>query len=549
MKKFKSLAAIITGVIVSASLFSGCSNDESTLLLALKKNGTITSAQSATTLSANINAVNQTAAEKKDAKEFIETINGSSISINSDFVKKDSSLQSKTDVSLKSDLSNGSLATVWMDNSVTNGKAYEKSIYKLSDMIKYSADMPEKFAKKTYMTVDTNDIAKLASEVNEKENAPIQQFTENTRKKLIKFVQDYIQNYNPGVTAITYKGEQDGLKNYELKIDNTQLKSILLYSATKLGKDTETADLLKGIVKDYVALEGLSSKETKKEIDEANADIDNALKYLSNSDGKLGTAIDKIALLGPKGIDINFYVNNEGYLTKTNGTVEIVLDMKKLTSDLKAESGAVDDATIPSYTGQYTVDLNFSNELTNINQSSVAVTLPALTKSNSYSLTEYNKYTQEQQRLEAAKTIANRAIKSKNKGVINSAILTVKALPNSTEKTKLLNKLNAALYSVNKTDASKLVKKAKKSLAIADYEKATAAINKLTKADKTKLSKDLKKVKTKVYTKSVVSAQKAINSVKKHNTKANISAAKKAISKVKGKANRDYLTKQLNKSK
>lgn len=143
------------------------------------------------------------------------------------------------------------------------------------------------------------------------------------------------------------------------------------------------------------------------------------------------------------------------------------------------------------------------------------------------------------------------AVKSNNVDVINDAKESIIYLPEGKDKTSMLSQLNNASKKIDSalTNTKSLVKKAKSSLVISDYQNAYNAINQLPTSMRKPLLSDLTSVSKKVYTSDVNNAIKAIDVAKKKYTNANVKAAQTAISKVKNKVNAKQLQQLLNNAK
>jgi hypothetical protein len=158
---------------------------------------------------------------------------------------------------------------------------------------------------------------------------------------------------------------------YEIKLNDSSFKQLLKYTVDNFASNTDAVNLIKGYIEEVASVGGAAdAAELNKVLDELPAALSNA-----------SAAIDKlqdVTLIGPKGIDIKYAVNNDGYIINEAANCEFVIDIPAL-SKLAAGSASSEQ----TLTGIYTVDLATTTEINKINQL-VTINMPLLDASNSF---------------------------------------------------------------------------------------------------------------------------------------------------------------------
>jgi LPXTG-motif cell wall-anchored protein len=126
------------------------------------------------------------------------------------------------------------------------------------------------------------------------------------------------------------------------------------------------------------------------EINSTKVDMDQMFTTLKSQEflDEFNQIMDKLKdvnILGDKGIDITYTVDENGYVISTKGVIELVADMAKIEKAFGESANVTETEVIP--TGIYTVGIYFEENNSNINEE-VDIVLPTLTSENSFTMEE-----------------------------------------------------------------------------------------------------------------------------------------------------------------
>lgn len=382
MRKLKILTVLGIALTMSASLFTGCSTNGLALVNAFQKSQTITSERTYSNISINISAANMSQQEKDSLDSVIHLINKSKISAVSNTKnsadKKTSNAQADVNVQLGGLPVNVSL---WANEDLTGTTPVTNVIVKVPEIA--ASSLPTQFQGKDYMVMNSADINSTSGST-QVDYAKAAAFNQEFQTKLTAFMSKYIDQFNPAGNYIgkTTSSYYDGSKNqnesiYELSLNDASFKSLLHYTLTNLSSNTDAVNL----IKDY--LTGMSSIYGITDTISLDAITNNIPQELTALNNQL-SSIDNLKILGDKGIKIRYIVNADGYIVKEQGTAQFVIDMPAIS---KLAGGTAAASTLSSYTGIYTITLNFDSDITNIN-GNVFIASPKVDSTNSFNYTD-----------------------------------------------------------------------------------------------------------------------------------------------------------------
>lgn len=383
MKKLRILTVLGIALTMSASLFTGCSTDGLALVNAFQKSQTITSERTYSNVSINISAANMSQQEKDSLASVIHLINKSKISavsnIKNSADKKTSNVQEDINVQL------GGLpvkVSLWANEDLTGTTPVTNAIVKVPEIA--ASSLPAEFQGKDYMVLNSADI-NSASGSTQVDYTKAAAFNQQFQTKLIAFMNKYIDQFNPAGNYITKAGtssyyEDNKVKQqsiYEINLNDASFKSLLHYTLTNLSSNTDAVNLVKDYVTGMAPIYGITDTAS---IDALTSSIPQELTALN----KELSSIDNLKILGDKGIKIRYIVNSEGYIVKEQGSAQFVIDMPAIS---KLAGGTAAAGTLSSFTGIYTITLNFDTDTTNIN-GNVFIASPKVDSTNSFNYTD-----------------------------------------------------------------------------------------------------------------------------------------------------------------
>ncbi|MDF2882313.1 MAG: hypothetical protein K0R54_2870 [Clostridiaceae bacterium] len=382
--RLKKLTALISGVLVSTMIFSGCSTEGTALYNAFAKTQTINSMETTTTVKLNIAGTNLSDQEKQMMQTLTPMLNDSTIAMTT----KTSQNSAKTVAKAQSDVTMqfGGMSMnmgVWVNTDLTGDKPQLNEIVKLPAIL--TSSLPNELKGKQYMVMDFDSLSN-ASGASQLDYSKLINFSKDFQTKLADFMTKYSQQYNPdlnivsnlGNKSITQDGATQSVNVYEVKLTDASFKALLKYTLTNFATNTDAVNLLEEYIKAVSSVGGSSNDaELQKVLDELPA-------LLTNS----STVVDRlqnVKLLGDKGITIDYSVNSDGYIINESLNGEFVIDMPGL-NKLAAASGT-QDATMQSLTGIYTIGITSNSETNKINQA-VTINMPAVNSTNSFNYSD-----------------------------------------------------------------------------------------------------------------------------------------------------------------
>lgn len=270
--------------------------------------------------------------------------------------------------------------SLWANEDLTGTTPVTNVIVKVPEIA--ASSLPTQFQGKDYMVMNSADI-NSASGITQVDYTKVAAFNQEFQTKLIAFMNKYIDQFKPAGNYITKAGSSyyDGSKNqnediYELSLNDASFKSLLHYTLTNLSSNTDAVNLIKDYVTGMSSIYGITDTAS---IDALTSSIPQELTALNSE----LSSIDNLKILGDKGIKIRYIVNADGYIVKEQGTAQFVIDMPAIS---KLAGSTASANALSSYTGIYTITLNFDSDITNIN-GNVFIVSPKVDSTNSFNYT------------------------------------------------------------------------------------------------------------------------------------------------------------------
>lgn len=421
MKKIRGVLSLVISAVLIIALFTGCTatSEEKALFEALRKTNTIERVQTKTNMKMFLSATDMTPQEKQEIGMILGVLNGSELFIDTKLIQNKEKTSAKTQSTVTMSIAGMKMdAGVWADISMTGDKPAVKEIIMLPQML--MTTMPTQFQNKKYFVVDSNEIANMSDKEQPKFKIDYLKFMNAAKQfdeKSRKFITNYMEQYNPDVKIVTDLGTKqiamsDGSNVnahiYQVKINDEDAKKLLAYSVKNFS-NSKDAQVFLNDYKEYIlnVIDSFDVPEnektkSKEDIKKSFDILVKELTQLEKHTEGLTEYLKKIKILGNKGIDIKYYVSDDGYIVKQEGNVEFVLDMKMISNlgetaqqSNKNTAGISGNNNIPLQ-GTYTLGLDFVKENLNINKDTVVVDMPVLNKDNAVSFVEFMKLISEE---------------------------------------------------------------------------------------------------------------------------------------------------------
>jgi len=388
--KSKKMLALSIGLIMTTSLFTGCSTDGLALMNAYSKSQTINSRQTQTDISLKVSGSNMSKQEEQMMGTMLPMINGSKISV----LTKTNQNEDKTISKMQSDinLQLGQSAdpinmSVWADVNVAGDQPVINEVYKVPKLL--SAQLPTDLQGKDYMVMNLANMTNTPA-TPQIDYKKLMAFSKEFQPKLADFIVKYAKQFNPTTKYITYIGSQSFLQDnemqssntYELKLNDKSFKDLMHYSLNNLAQSTDAMNFIQEYMTSIMSVYDMTNvdKSSRDEITKAFDNIATQLPQNLISINKSLESIDNLKILGDKGITIRYTVNKAGYIINEKGNAEFVVDLPSIIK-LSAATGVSNNPSNP--TGIYTIGMDFNTDVTNINKD-IDIVLPKLNSSNSF---------------------------------------------------------------------------------------------------------------------------------------------------------------------
>ncbi|MBU3098044.1 MULTISPECIES: hypothetical protein [Clostridium] len=321
--------------------------------------------------------------DKEDFEMISDMLNNLQVSFNAKTTGNSDGTISKQYVEISANVGGSPYAgELWSDINLTGKTPIVKEIVKSPQLFEMMVP-PENVNK--YMLIDLNEMNKTPGMLSELGNLDFgKMISENKELQglIITLFQKYSAKLGDNYNFISKDGNV-----YRVKIDDTQFKNLIREVVNLTAENEEVQNL----IRDLIVTEMKNTGSSAVEINSMKADMDNMFNTLESQGflDEFNQIMDKlkdVKILGDKGIDITYTINENGYVIGTKGNIELVLDMAKIdkvfTESVSGDAADVATEIIP--TGTYTVGVHYEVNNNNIN-GKVNVIIPILTSANSFS--------------------------------------------------------------------------------------------------------------------------------------------------------------------
>lgn len=389
MRKIVKLVAVMTAMALMSLMFVGCSVDEINLLNAMLKAQSITSMETQTAITLNMDITGLPEDQQLLADIVMEQMNGATLDIYQKIKQNKDRTVSRSQVDLNLDM--GSLTTsmsMWNDINLNAKKPYIKQILRLPNLVTMS--LPEELRGKQYMVNDMLDMQSMPV-TNEFDMKKLMSVSADMQKKLMDFILEYAKEFNPGFEVVRKTGTKsiDGKECtvYQLKMDDKAFKAFLQSAVTDLLKNQKTPELIKDLI---LALDGVVSESPaleSEELDTAMEELKAMLPEISESFTQFMDVFKDVKIIGDEGIVLDYAVNPDGYIVSESGTIDLEIDLEAVVKALETLTGQPLPEDAEGLTGVLHMSIDIDHKIFNINKNK-AVTLPKVTKANSFNMSE-----------------------------------------------------------------------------------------------------------------------------------------------------------------
>lgn len=385
MKNIKKMVLIAVGIMLIGML-TGCNAtaEGKALYDAFVKTQTIKSSQNDMEFSLKLDAAGLSEQAQLSFEQMKAVLNGAKLSMSMKQIVN-SNMESKAEASTSMSMGGMSMnMSVWVDMDLNNSEPRFVEIIKLPAVM--TATDPT-MAGKEYLVMNMGEMMKSTE-------ADIMKFTADIQEKANVFLAAYLKQYDPGFKYITDAGTKsivtpEGTVKahlYQIKLDDKSAKKLIRYTVNNLAENKDAMDFAVEYIRFIQKLtESVASSTSSRS---SNIDLDTMISELETKKPELLAVfnsymdkIEDIKLIGDKGINFEYAIDENGFIVSQSGSMDFVIDMAKL------KSIGTDNA---ESSGVYYATIDFSMLTYNINKE-MTIDMPVLTPENSIDYEEIMK--------------------------------------------------------------------------------------------------------------------------------------------------------------
>ncbi len=391
MKRYKFLAIVLSLVLIVTTGLTGCNTtDKLELLEALEKSGKMTSWESEGQARYTNVTFDTNIEDLMLLQFFIPLLDNLSFETNSKVNQNSQGTKAVMQIDTKvvsPDIGNEEQTTLWSSYDMDQQPPINRQIMRLPETLTVS--LPDDLAGKEYFVMDEKDFP-VEDQMTPEQYAEMAQSMNDFQSNLIELLKEHALHIDPNFVVINQLEDKvvngEKLSVYQLKIDNKSLKTILKYTLSELSENEAAKDVMKELI---IAL------STAAEGTEASVDLDMALDTLTNGDDSLKeeldrvmTALEDVTMLGSRGIEINFLINEDGYIVNQNGVLDFYMDSQEVEDAFEklAKETGYEGEEIYKFT--FGMAMEFNTDIKNINQE-VKIDFPVITEENSFDINDF----------------------------------------------------------------------------------------------------------------------------------------------------------------
>ncbi|MDR7857576.1 hypothetical protein [Tissierella sp.] len=368
--------SIIALILVIAMSLTACVNDEQKLFNAFSKMQDISSMDSSSEISFNLNAEGFPEDQQANIEQVMALINMSKLTLKQRMVQNEDKTVAKAKVDMNLNVQGliNEDISIWVDTDMSGDSPEIFEVIKIPAML-MGFITPD--PAKEYLVYDMSELMNSTSEeINFNE---LMEWSKELQPKMEEYFKDMVEKFKPGFEIVKEKEKRivDGknLTIYELTIDDAELKDLIRYTGNYFMDDEDTMEFIKEYMDVVINMVNLPEEEKAAAIEEINAELEKIEKEMPNIKAKFNTFMDTykdVTILGEKGIVIEFGINEKGYITHEAGTIDFRIDIGQIAKLLGEEAKGV-----------LNLEINYKSRAYNINNKVIRVELPKVDENNS----------------------------------------------------------------------------------------------------------------------------------------------------------------------
>lgn len=388
MKSYKFLSLLLSLILISATCLTGCNvTDKLELVEALEKSSKLTSWESHSQLRYTNVTFDTNIEDLIVLQFFIPMLDDVSFELHQKVNQNTKGTKAIMQTDIKADASDISEQTThWATVDLEQQSPVNRQIFKLPATL--TASLPEDLAGKEYFVLDEKDFPAV-DQSDPQEYIDMAQSMSNFQTNLIELLKEHALNKDPSFVIVNQLEDKvingERLSVYKVKLDNDSLKTILKYTLSELSENEQAKEIIKELI---VTMSSVA------EGTEAGMDLDLALETLRNGDKSLKeeldsimAALDGVTMLGSRGIEINYLINDDGFIVNQNGVFDFYMDSQEVEDAFEELSEEPYDGK-EMYKFTFGMAMEFNTDISKINQE-VNIEFPTITEENSFDFNDF----------------------------------------------------------------------------------------------------------------------------------------------------------------
>jgi len=383
LKKLTKVLALILILVFTTAAFTACSSDELSLLEAMVKSQSVTSMESNTDLTIQLDVSDLSEEYMQQAAILTQFLNNFKATINQKTISDPSTGSAKAQVSVNFNLAGiSSNVNMWVETGLAGNKPAVKEIFQIPAFASMAVTGDP---GKEYIVLDTSAMPGQSEITYPFDYSKFTTLNKDITEKTAQFYLSYAKNLKPGFTIAKSTGNKNingkNLQSYELKLSDAALKELVSFLVNDLGTNKANLQLIKdyfGQIMTLAASMDPKAEASNEDFDKSFAEFEKGLPEFINGFNEAMKELKDVTILGEDGVTTNYLVDDKGYIAGKSSAVNMSLDLGKI-SQAVAEANGTEPEDV---SGKINLKITAKTDFSKINEK-VDITLPVLTEKNS----------------------------------------------------------------------------------------------------------------------------------------------------------------------
>jgi len=326
--------------------------------------------------------------KQKKFQEIYGVLNLTNLNIKQKMLQNEEKDAVKAMANIKLDVAEPSMnigTSVWIEAVLSEENFKLVQIIKIPDFIKLLLSIGG-LPPKEYILYDIKDvIGEIQGDTNVSSI-----YCKDASSKVKALQESFLKSFNPGFKVVKYKGQKlyygEKLDIYKVMLDDAYFKKLLRNFVSYSLDNEEVLELLKEYFKLVMKVAAFDKDENQPELEElfkGFGGIEELLSVAKIESDAFMKGIEDVRIIGDKGIVIEYAVNNEGYIVRKNGDINLEINLTGLSKapDSKKPEEKESEVIIK-------INLKFDSKSFNINED-IEIEIPIVNEDNSFNILDF----------------------------------------------------------------------------------------------------------------------------------------------------------------